>query len=128
MGPDPGDQNRNDDGQFTDSIPPESVLNVFDDRDDQARPLTATDIADKLGFSRQTAHRKLHLLVEREVLDTRKVGARARVWWIPDTGASVADRQVRGSAETTLDEDSPVERIPTDELTEDDGEEELGVE
>ena len=61
----------------------EKVLSVFRERADQAKPLTANDVMDALGCSRRTAHDKLDALVERGVLETRKVGARSRIWWVP---------------------------------------------
>jgi hypothetical protein len=77
------DRPRDDDGQYADRIPPERALEVFDDRDDLARPLTASDVMAALGCSRRTAHNKLSALVDRGTLRTRKVGARSRVWWVP---------------------------------------------
>ena len=74
---------RNDDGQYADRIPPEAVLEVFDERTDLARPLTASDVMEAVDCSRRTAHNKLETLVERGRLKTRKVGARSRVWWVP---------------------------------------------
>jgi len=61
----------------------ERVLSVFGERTDQAKPLTANDVMDALDCSRRTAHDKLDALVERGVLETRKVGARSRIWWVP---------------------------------------------
>ncbi|SEA07579.1 hypothetical protein SAMN04488065_1709 [Haloplanus vescus] len=78
-----GERPRNTDGQYADRIPPEAVLDVFDDREDMARPLTAGDVMDALDCSRRTAHNKLSTLVDRGTLETRKVGARSRVWWVP---------------------------------------------
>ncbi len=80
------DRERNEHGQYADRIPPESVLSVFEERADRARPLTANDVMDALDCSRRTAHDKLNELVEDGLLETRKVGARSRVWWIPITG------------------------------------------
>lgn len=74
---------RDDGGRFADGIDPETVLDVFDAREDLARPITATDVVDELGIARRTAHNKLNALVERGVLETRKIGARGRVWWTP---------------------------------------------
>jgi len=94
MGPEPDtddDRDRNDQGRYADRIPPEAVLDVFDARDDQSRPLTAADVVDELEIARRTAHNKLNALVERGVLDTRKVGARGRVWWTPDRDGDLAD-------------------------------------
>lgn len=78
---------RNDSGRFADGIPPEWVLEVFEDREDRARPLTASDVGDALGCSRRAAHGKLEELAEQGKVATRKVGARARVWWLPLTNA-----------------------------------------
>lgn len=74
---------RNERGRYADRIPPEWVLEVFEDRDDQARPLTADDIMDEFDCARRTAHNKLGELVDRGDLKTRKVGAKGRVWWVP---------------------------------------------
>jgi len=59
------------------------VTAVFEERDDYAEPLTATEIAERLGCSRRTALNKLHRLEESTDLTSKKVGGRSRVWWIP---------------------------------------------
>lgn len=61
----------------------EDVTAVFEDREDYAEPLTATEIAERLGCSRRTALNKLHRLAENTDLTSKKVGGRSRVWWIP---------------------------------------------
>lgn len=92
------DRERNEHGQYADRIPPERVLAVFDERTDRARPLTANDVMEALDCSRRTAHDKLNQLVAEGVLETRKVGARSRVWWIPITGIDTdAGRRVAAS-------------------------------
>ena len=68
-------------------VPLSAVYEVFEARDDPARPLTANDVLDAVGCSRRTAHNKLTELVERGLLATRKVGSRGRVWWVPMDGA-----------------------------------------
>ena len=65
--------------EFTQS----SVIEVFETRDDYAEPLTATEIADRLGCSRRTALNKLHELEDETDVTSKKVGGRSRVWWIP---------------------------------------------
>jgi len=101
-------RDRNDHGKYDDRIPPETVLDVFNARQDRARPLTAGDITEEMEIARRTAHNKLNALVERGELETRKVGARGRVWWTPDRGDETgADGERRGSAETTLDNSDP---------------------
>jgi len=65
------------------TVPLADVMDVFEGRTDGARPLTASDIMEAVDCSRRTAHNKLNELVERDVLKTRKVGSRSRVWWVP---------------------------------------------
>jgi MarR-like DNA-binding transcriptional regulator SgrR of sgrS sRNA len=59
------------------------VTEVFQDRDDYAEPLTASEVAERLGCSRRTALNKLHALQEDTEVTSKKVGGRSRVWWIP---------------------------------------------
>lgn len=77
------DRTRNEHGQYVDRIPLDDVVAVFEAREDRARPVTASDVMDHLDCSRRTAHNKLNELVDRGTLDTRKVGSRSRVWWMP---------------------------------------------
>lgn len=65
--------------EFTQS----SVIEVFETREDYAEPLTATEVADRLGCSRRTALNKLHDLEDETDITSKKVGGRSRVWWIP---------------------------------------------
>ena len=74
----------------TRTVPPEDVLAVFDDRDDAAEPLTAPEVAETLGASRRTVLNRLDDLRERGELASKKVGGRARVWWVPDTESAPA--------------------------------------
>lgn len=73
----------NGEGQHEGRIPVREVHEVFEQREDRARPLTATDVMEAVDCSRRTAHNKLNELVDRGVLRTRKVGSRSRVWWVP---------------------------------------------
>jgi predicted ArsR family transcriptional regulator len=59
------------------------VTQIFEARNDYAEPLTASEIADELGCSRRTALNKLHDLEAETDLQSKKVGGRSRVWWIP---------------------------------------------
>ena len=100
-------RSRNARGEFAGRIPAGEALEVFEQRDDMARPLTANDITEACGWSRRTAHNKLSELVERDVLATRKVGARGRVWWVP------ADEGSNSSPDMTVPDPVSVEEIPT---------------
>ena len=79
------ERERNANGEFTDRIPADAALDAFDGREDVARPLTAADVMEALDCSRRTAHNKLNALVDEGELETRKIGARGRVWWRPIT-------------------------------------------
>ena len=61
----------------------EDVTAVFENRDDYAEPLTASEIADRIGCSRRTALNRLHDLEDSTEVTSKKVGGRSRVWWIP---------------------------------------------
>jgi len=99
-------RSRNEHGQYVGRISLDAVLEVFEARDDAARPLTATDVMEALDCSRRTAHNKLNELEARGDLATRKVGARSRVFWIPmpARGESTA-----GRAADSTDPTSPSE-------------------
>ena len=102
------DRDRNERGRYNDRIDPDTVIDVFAARDDAARPVTATDVVEELGIARRTAHNKLNALVERGTLDTRTIGARGRVWWIPEReDADTFDAEdLRGDPSTTLADES----------------------
>ncbi len=51
-------------------------------------PLTTPEVADALDLGRRTAYARLDRLADRDRLETKKVGAGARVWWQPPTGPS----------------------------------------
>lgn len=97
---------RNEHGQYVDRIRLDRVLDVFEARDDFARPLTASDVMEALDCSRRTAHNKLNELEERGDLATRKVGARSRVWWVPMPDPEGTD------AETTERDDPSADMRP----------------
>lgn len=60
------------------------VLEIFRESEDGCEPRTASEVAEILGCTRQTAYRKLEELSEQGTLKTKKVGARGRVWWLPE--------------------------------------------
>jgi GTP-sensing pleiotropic transcriptional regulator CodY len=60
-----------------------AVTEVFENRDDYAEPLTASEVAEEIGCSRRTALNKLHDLEASTGVRSKKVGGRSRVWWIP---------------------------------------------
>lgn len=59
------------------------TLAVFESVAPTGTPLTTTEVADALDHSRRTVYNKLQRLVEQDYIETKKVGAKARVWWLP---------------------------------------------
>lgn len=65
------------------SVSPEEVINAFVDQDDPCEPLTTAEVADILGIAKRTALKQLNRAEEQTRLRSKKVGGRARVWWLP---------------------------------------------
>lgn len=61
----------------------DDVLDEFDELDDACEPLSAPELADRLDVSVTTAREKLKLCVELGELRSKRVGARAIVFWEP---------------------------------------------
>jgi predicted ArsR family transcriptional regulator len=106
-----------DSGEFVETTTVEDVLEIFDEV--RGPVVLSADVADALGCSRETARRKLDELHDGGDVDRRKVSRRVVYWRPHGREATVADGEVRGNAETTLDDSEPVERIPTEEFAED---------
>lgn len=73
---------RDEEGRFADRKDPLRIVDLIADRDDVCEPVTATEVADALGWARRTALNKLNELANQQVLASKKVGGRARVWWL----------------------------------------------
>ena len=56
---------------------------VFERADPPGTPFTTSEVAESLDCGRRTAYGRLTTLVDRGELETKKVGARGRVWWRP---------------------------------------------
>ncbi|KAB1192675.1 PAS domain S-box protein [Haloferax sp. MBLA0076] len=54
---------------------------VFEETRETGEPLTTQEITENVDCARRTAYNRLQKLVDRGVLETKKVGARGRVWW-----------------------------------------------
>ncbi|WP_132056794.1 hypothetical protein [Halorussus amylolyticus] len=76
------DRERDDHGQYADRKDPFTIIEIIAGRSDPYAPLTATEVAESLGWARRTALNKLTELHDRHILSTKKVGGRARVWWL----------------------------------------------
>ncbi|WP_436932477.1 bacterio-opsin activator domain-containing protein [Halosimplex halobium] len=66
------------------------TLAVFEQQADQSEPLTTPEVASALDAERRTVYKRLERLVDRGDLETKQVGANARVWWLAaDSSPSV---------------------------------------
>jgi predicted ArsR family transcriptional regulator len=64
-------------------ITTDDVLALFDENSDPCEPFTAPEIAEELNCHRNTARNKLEDLVFVGDLETKKVSASGRVYWLP---------------------------------------------
>ncbi|WP_331236423.1 bacterio-opsin activator domain-containing protein [Natronorarus salvus] len=66
------------------SVPsPSSVLEVVDQLAPPGTPLTTPEVAERFDCTDRTIYNKLDALVEEGPLETKKIGAKGRVWWRP---------------------------------------------
>jgi len=61
----------------------EDVYDVMTAR--PGEPLTSKELAEELPVSSDTVYNRLRELETQERISTKKVGGRARIWWVPDT-------------------------------------------
>jgi Fe2+ or Zn2+ uptake regulation protein len=65
----------------------EEVLDVMlDNKDDEYEPWTVMELDDFFDANAESIRRRLKELQELGKVKTKKVGSRARVWWIPAYG------------------------------------------
>ncbi len=64
------------------------TLTVFEG---SAEPRTTPEVAEHLDLGRRTTYARLERLVEADRLETKKVGANARVWWRTVSGAGAPE-------------------------------------
>lgn len=75
--------NRNESGEYTSTTTDAAILAYLADAD---RPFqTAQSVADRFGFDRSQAYRRLQRLTDEGALKKTKVGGRAAVWWAEET-------------------------------------------
>nr|WP_255148870.1 bacterio-opsin activator domain-containing protein [Halorarius halobius] len=101
-----------DDTATTSHVTPEAVLAAFDDAA-VGEPLTSREVAEAVGCSRRTAYNKLRRLASRGDLGTKKVGARARVWW-HDPSMSGGSPRSRADDVVPASVDAPTHRVEVD--------------
>jgi len=79
---------RDESGKYTAQTGPEQVLRVLQEHPDPV--VTATELAERLDVSAETARRYLSELNENGEVRRKQVGARAVVWWPADDSDSPA--------------------------------------
>ncbi|WP_277543032.1 GAF domain-containing protein [Haloarcula laminariae] len=72
----------------------QETLAVFD-RPGAGTPLTTSEVASELSVSRRSTYERLTRLSERELLKTKKVGAKGRIWWRDSEPTADLERRVR---------------------------------
>lgn len=72
---------RDEAGNYTETVTLEAVLTVFEHVDGPV--VTSGDVAEQIGCSRETARRKLRMLEDRGRVASRKTAGRV-VWWLTD--------------------------------------------
>ena len=86
-------------------ITPTDVLTACDSAGMAHEPVTASEVAEELGCTRRAALNKLDELAERGDINSKKVGARSRVWWPSDAlNESFTDDTERNQVKTELEE------------------------
>jgi Mn-dependent DtxR family transcriptional regulator len=61
----------------------DDIFSIFTELDDPCEPLTTADIAEELDIAQRTALKQLKRTENETPLKSKKIGARARVWWLP---------------------------------------------
>jgi HTH-type transcriptional regulator, bacterioopsin transcriptional activator and related proteins len=86
-------------GPLTEAL--RETLAVFEG---SGEPRTTPEVADRLDLGRRSTYARLERLVERDLLETKKVGANARVWWRRTTTAVVEPPESSPVAERSDDD------------------------
>jgi predicted transcriptional regulator len=82
MGDLKGDVDRAQDGNFKPKFSDGDIIAVLEKA--APEPLSATEVGERAGMARTTAHNRLERLADEEMVQTKKLGARARAYWLAD--------------------------------------------
>jgi len=55
--------------------------------EETSAPMTTTEVAEQLDLGRRSTYERLNRLVEHDRIESKKVGANARVWWLPQANS-----------------------------------------
>jgi PAS domain S-box-containing protein len=75
--------------------------------DDPGVPRTTPEVADDLDLGRRSTYDRLRRLADHDHLETKKVGANARVWWRPPSDRHLGSAGRPRDARDASDDDSP---------------------
>lgn len=75
-----GGLDRGEGGEFLPSVSDDAVLATLVQA--YPEPLSASEIGDRINVSRTTAHNRLQKYANDGPVGTKKIGARARVYWL----------------------------------------------
>jgi predicted nucleotidyltransferase len=77
------DRQRAETGEYVETVTPEKVLDALESI---AAPVaTAAEVGEEIGCTGQAARKKLNQLHETGDVERKSVGARAVVWWLPES-------------------------------------------
>ncbi|MFC4358411.1 GAF domain-containing protein [Halobium salinum] len=74
---------------------PEDVLEKVDALGPPGTPVTTPEVADGFDCTQRTIYNRLDALVDDGILQTKKVGAKSRVWWRPVDGDALRNGGAR---------------------------------
>jgi PAS domain S-box-containing protein len=72
--------------------------------DGDGAPLTTSEVAERLDLGHRSSYARLDRLVEHGRLETKKVGASARVWWRPTANAEMGTPDWSAASESLIDD------------------------
>lgn len=91
-------RDRDESGRFASNFTDEELLRAVP-RAGESPVATAGDVADALDSHRETVRNRLDKITGTNGLRSRRIGARARIWWIEDPTLADAIEEVEGGSE-----------------------------
>ncbi|MFC3958372.1 bacterio-opsin activator domain-containing protein [Halovivax cerinus] len=75
----------------------DALRETVDAFDGRAEPLSTSEVASRLDLGRRATYERLERLADRDVVQTKKVGASARVWWREVDGGDGQPSSISGT-------------------------------
>jgi predicted ArsR family transcriptional regulator len=103
---------RDESGRFTETVTEQEILKVFDQIEEPF--VTASELADELGVSRQAANYRLKRMRDNGLVNSKKTGARSVGWWAevaPRLSAESKERVSRSREEISRGESVTLEEL-----------------